>query len=86
MDEIKHMYLILEQMVDGAVKGDLKTVKDLNKAYETLAEQVYHTPRTPLDLDYDNCRVSCVTAFTFSNLYQELVLDAKRRFSKLHKP
>lgn len=87
MSKIKQMYHLLEEMVESAAKGDKEKVLELNISYETLVPKVYHDPRTPLDLEYENCRQSCVVSVTmFKDQHNKFVADAKERFSKISKP
>ena len=86
MSEIKQMYGILEQMIEGAESKDLKKVMELNKSYETLVPRVYHKPPTTLDLEYENCRQSCVMAIQMPNMYEKFILDAKERLPRIPKP
>ena len=87
MSELKRMYQVLEQMVLGAEKRNVEQVLELNNEYATLAGRVYHKPLTPLEFEYDNCRVSCVMSVTMlSDRHTELVLNAKERLSRIPKP
>jgi hypothetical protein len=86
MTEIKKMYHILEEMVDRAIKGDKEKIKELDGSYEELVPGVYHRPLSPLDLEYDNCRQSCVMSVSMPNMRERFISDAKKRFSKIPKP
>ncbi len=87
MSAIKEMYSVLEQMVESAARGDKQRVLELNKDYNALVPKVYHAPPIQSDLEYDNCRISCVTSVgILEHLREQLVLDARERFSKIPKP
>lgn len=81
------MYKILEEMVDNALKGNEKEVKELNKAYETLVPEVYPSLSDDLESDYDNCRHNCILIFnkTFSFKKNEFIADIKIRFNRIKK-
>ena len=86
MTAIKKMYQVLEQMIESADREDKERVLTLNKLYEGLIPRVYHKPLTPLDLEYDNCRQSCVMSLQMRNMRERLLSDAKERFSRIPKP
>jgi len=86
MTQIKEMYNLLERMVESAIRSDKEEVLELNTSYEALVPKVYHDPITALELDYDNCRQSCVMSVTMPNMREKFVSDAKERFSKIPKP
>jgi len=86
MTEIKQMYDILEEMVESAIKGDKDKVRELNNSYEDLVPKVYHDQLRPLELEYDNCRQSCVMSMSMPNMRERFISDAKERFSKIAKP
>jgi len=86
MIEIRRMYHILEEMIDSAIKGDQERIRELNASYEALVPKVHHKSRKPLELEYDNCRQSCVMSVSMPNMRERFISDAKERFSKIPKP
>ena len=87
MTRIKEMYGILEQMIESAANGQAEKVFTLHESYKVLSAEVYPTLQEPLRLEYDNCRNSCVVSVgMLKHLHDQLVLDARERFSKIPKP
>ena len=85
----KIRYSILEEMFKKAIKQDRDAVHKLNDRYEkTLISEPYHKNPTPLELNYENCRASCVmaTSSLFKKDYRKkFLVDAKRLFKKIQK-
>lgn len=86
MTALKDMYAILEDMVECAEHDQSGRVLELNGLFEKLVPQVYHDPITELDLNYDNCRQSCVMASKMPDMREQFLKDAKERFSTIPKP
>ncbi len=85
MSEIK-LYEILKEMVECTEKGLQKTVKFFDQRFDKEARNVFHSPRTELDLLYANCQQDCMMAFMIKNDYDKYVAAAKDKFSKIPKP
>ena len=83
MTEVKRIYLILEEMVDCTIKGDQERIRELDDSYEALRPRVYHKPS---ELEYDNCRQSCIMSIDMPNMRERFISDAKERFSKITRP
>ena len=86
MAEIKKMYRLLEQMVEGTVQGDKKNVLRLSAELHAIMPDVATTCSTPLFLEYDRCKQSCVMYFEMPDMRDAFLEDAKGRFSKIPKP
>lgn len=85
MTEIKHLYHILEEMVENAIKGNKRKIEELNRIYEALVPKFYHDPLTYLELEYDNCRQSCVMSVNWLSMREQFLLDVNKRFPRLLK-
>lgn len=77
MNKRRQMYELLEQMLENAEKGAKETVLELNRSFEKLVPHVFGDPPTELDLEYDNCRQSCILQY---------IPDARERFARIPKP
>ena len=78
MSEIKQLHQLLEEMVKSATNGDKEKVLELNRRYEQLVPRAYHKPPTKLDLEYDNCRQSCVMSVTMLKDFNERLIETMR--------
>ena len=81
MSEIE-MYNILENILKSILINDENKVQELNKDYENLTIIKYHTP---LEAEYDGCRISFVLSLTMPNK-DEYISDGKKRFYNIPKP
>ena len=87
MANITKMHRLLEEMIKSTESRDTKTVLDLNARFEESYSIARHELPKQLELEYDNCRLSCVLSVTMSKDYYEMfVSDAKERFSRIPKP
>ena len=83
MAKTDRRYVILEEMLDCAMRGDETRLKKLNKSYESSLSRTYPGNHTPLDSDYDNCRQSCLLSFSMPHVREQFISDAKERFDRI---
>ena len=88
MSDITDLYTVLECMERNAEKDNVEEVLELNKQYEEIVHDVYHGPQTSLEIQYEQCRQSCVLPFMdlMPFMHDELIEDAKESFAKIPRP
>ncbi len=79
--EIVQLKNLLEQLVAAAEQKDKAAVRRLNSEFERTIPPLSN--RSQQIIDYDNCRQSCVMAFTIPQMYGAYVQDARERFLKI---
>ena len=79
--KIAQLQELLEKMVKAAEQKRKGEVARLNAAFEQTMPPLSN--RSQQILDYDNCRQSCVMAFTFPRMYGAYVKDARQRFQQI---
>jgi hypothetical protein len=80
--QIGHLKDLLEQMVEAAEQKDKAAVRRLNSEFERGMPPL--SDRSQKIIDYDNCRQSCMMAFTFPQMYKNYVKDARQRFKQIN--
>ena len=79
------LHLLLEKIVTLAETGDKKELLQLSLAFDQeLARVTQGRPLNPLQLQYDQCRQSCIAAYTYLNGEKELLVkDAEQKWLDL---
>ncbi len=86
-DAVNQLYVVLEEMVRCAQKGDMKAVLRLNRAYEKLnPRELYRCMTEEVAGEYDNCRQSCTMIGILPLPRERMLEDAKDRFARIPKP
>jgi hypothetical protein len=80
------MYRVLERMIESARSADGTRLRELNKLFESLVPQVYSDSTVSLDLNYDNCRQSCVMSVMMPWIREKFLADVDFRFERIPQP
>jgi len=82
MNKYAQAYSLLQRMVGYAEKADAESIRSLNTQFNAEVERYFHKLHTPIEVEYDNCRQSCLMSLQIPGLAK----DAQKRFSMIPKP